>query len=344
MRTRESWERADKAPAALSFLVRRSSSLLALILTSHFAVSSAAHAQRAEPADPTLPEILRPRTGQGGFGPGLRWGSGWGRFRNLDYGVLAAGAAATVTLQIVGPNENGRWLRRNGFDEAVRRGLRGRSLQRQQNSRDASDVTLNLAVGFPVFFDAILTALWFHDNPDVGRELALLGIEAQLVSSTLQAAANIVGSRERPYGRNCVDFEGDTPEDRTGNPREGDNDCLGRARFRSFYSGHTSQAFAAAATTCVFHRRLPLYGRGRDWVACAAATGLATATGLLRITGDKHYASDVVFGALTGAAIGWMIPALRMRPHPRRQGEAQRHELTLRVVPAGLGVGLLGMY
>lgn len=319
-------------------------SMLALLGAAHLALPAPGRAQERSQVNPTLPEALRPRTGDDGFGPGLRWGPGWGRFRKLDYAVLATGAAATVTLQIIGPNENGRWLRRNGFDEGVRRALRGRSLQRQQNLRDASDITLNLAVGFPVFFDAVLTALWFHDNPDVGRELALLAIEAQLVSSTLQAAANIVGSRERPYGRNCVDFDGDAPEDPTGNPLLGDNDCLGRARFRSFYSGHTSQAFAAAATTCVFHARLPLYGRGRDWLACAAATGLATTTGLLRIAGDKHYASDVIFGALTGAAIGWMVPALRMRPHPRRQGEGLRDGLTLRVVPTGLGVGLLGMY
>ncbi|MEM1413802.1 MAG: phosphatase PAP2 family protein [Myxococcota bacterium] len=297
-------------------------------------------AEANDAPDPTLPETLLPRSGQDGFGPGIRWGSGWGRFRLVDYTILGVGAAATITLQIIGPDANGRWLRTNAFDERVRGTLRARSLQRQQNLRDASDITLNLAIGFPIFFDAILTALWFHDNPDVGRELALLAIEAQLVSSTLQAAANIMGSRERPYGRNCVDFEGDLPVDATGNPLEGDNDCLGRARYRSFYSGHTSQAFAAAATTCAVHRRLPLYGRGRDWLACAAATSLAATTGLLRIAGDKHYASDVIFGALTGTAIGWMLPALRMRPHPRRQGES----LTLRVVPMGIGLGVLGMY
>jgi membrane-associated phospholipid phosphatase len=31
---------------------------------------------------------------------------------------------------------------------------------------------------------------------------------------------------------------------------------------------------------------------------------------LLRITAEKHYASDVVTGAAVGAVIGWMVPGL----------------------------------
>ena len=37
---------------------------------------------------------------------------------------------------------------------------------------------------------------------------------------------------------------------------------------------------------------------------------LATVTGLLRIASDKHYATDVVVGALVGSAIGYAVPTI----------------------------------
>lgn len=63
----------------------------------------------------------------------------------------------------------------------------------------------------------------------------------------------------------------------------------------SFPSGHTTQAFAVASVIAAHYDSL--------WVK-AAAYGLAGLVGLTRMEKGAHYASDVLAGALIGAAIG----------------------------------------
>jgi len=75
----------------------------------------------------------------------------------------------------------------------------------------------------------------------------------------------------------------------------------------SFYSGHTSSAFVAAAaagTIADFHH-LP----HRKWIWASGLT-FATATGVLRVTADQHYATDVLTGMAAGTLAGWLIPKL----------------------------------
>ena len=63
---------------------------------------------------------------------------------------------------------------------------------------------------------------------------------------------------------------------------------------RSFPSGHTSASFIAAT---VAHK---LYGRQIS----SPAFLLAGLTGISRIHDNKHYLSDVIFGAALGITIG----------------------------------------
>ncbi len=68
--------------------------------------------------------------------------------------------------------------------------------------------------------------------------------------------------------------------------------------YRSFPSGHASVAFAAATSIAIeTSRSSPAQ---RRWVG-PTAYSLATLTGLARIYHDKHWASDVVAGAVIGA-------------------------------------------
>lgn len=67
----------------------------------------------------------------------------------------------------------------------------------------------------------------------------------------------------------------------------------------SFFSGHTSSAFAGAASICNFEKEL-----------CTPALLAATATGYLRIAANKHWASDVIVGGAVGYAGGSYIPTL----------------------------------
>ncbi len=61
----------------------------------------------------------------------------------------------------------------------------------------------------------------------------------------------------------------------------------------SFPSGHTANAFAGATMLSIE------YGENHKWVPFAAY-GVATGVGLMRIANNKHYISDVLFGAGLG--------------------------------------------
>lgn len=61
----------------------------------------------------------------------------------------------------------------------------------------------------------------------------------------------------------------------------------------SFPSGHTAEAFAGATMVSME------YGKKYKWVPYAAY-GTASAVGALRIANNKHYLSDVLFGAGLG--------------------------------------------
>jgi membrane-associated phospholipid phosphatase len=74
----------------------------------------------------------------------------------------------------------------------------------------------------------------------------------------------------------------------------------------SFPSGHTSQAFAAAAAVAsILHRRGVLRRHRTEVVALFVA---ATATGVFRVAAHEHFPTDVIAGAALGTAIGWTAP------------------------------------
>jgi membrane-associated phospholipid phosphatase len=95
----------------------------------------------------------------------------------------------------------------------------------------------------------------------------------------------------------------------------------------SFYSGHTSTAFAAA--TCgsyLFTLRHPdSLWTIPVWLGTHA---LAGATGILRVQAGKHFWTDVLVGAVAGSAFGLLIPWL----HKSSSGETSRARSDVRQV------------
>ena len=67
--------------------------------------------------------------------------------------------------------------------------------------------------------------------------------------------------------------------------------------FRSFFSGHTSTTFALGTSNAILLSEVYPEKRKLIWFTNLS---LATATGYLRIAGDKHYFSDVLFGGIAG--------------------------------------------
>jgi membrane-associated phospholipid phosphatase len=94
----------------------------------------------------------------------------------------------------------------------------------------------------------------------------------------------------------------------------------------SFFSEHTTGAFAAAVFTGytfqVNHPDSPWI----PWV-WTGAMGTAAGVGALRVFSGKHFPSDVLAGAIAGAAIGYAVPRLHMgtaaKPETGRTPPAQ---------------------
>ncbi len=79
---------------------------------------------------------------------------------------------------------------------------------------------------------------------------------------------------------------------------------------QSFPSGHASLAFAAATTYLVIARRQQLPHRARNAILLyAGAVGVAA----LRVTGGKHFPTDVAGGAVLGSGIGWLTATVHAR-------------------------------
>ncbi len=74
--------------------------------------------------------------------------------------------------------------------------------------------------------------------------------------------------------------------------------------YRSFPSGHASAAFAAATSVAIEASRWA--PRQRGWIG-PTAYSLAALTGFARVYHDKHWASDVVAGAVIGALSAHVI-------------------------------------
>ncbi|MCP4574367.1 MAG: phosphatase PAP2 family protein [bacterium] len=129
-----------------------------------------------------------------------------------------------------------------------------------------------------------------------GGRLAVMYAETMLLNTGTTYALKRIFGRPRPFVFND-------------DPRIPGALRNSTTAYRSFPSGHSANAFASMvffATT--FERLHPDSGaRGWVWGGCLAA---ATTTGLLRYTAGRHYPTDILAGALVGAAAGWLVPHL----------------------------------
>jgi membrane-associated phospholipid phosphatase len=93
-------------------------------------------------------------------------------------------------------------------------------------------------------------------------------LRAQIVSQAMVYAIKYSVQRDRPTGECCA-----------------------------FPSGHATSAFSSAA---VFERH---FGERGSWWALTAASYVAAS----RLVDNRHFLSDVVFGAALGEAVGWTV-------------------------------------
>lgn len=250
------------------------------------------------------------------------------RFGTADYVVTGAAGAAVIAGVAITPT--GRvWRGGILFDEDARDALRFRSVRGRYTVRDMSDIGVSLASAWPFLVDSLVTAWWYRGRADVALDMALVGVEAFAVAAAVQSSGNLLGTRERPFGRLCG----------TEIPLRS-VDCEPDVRYRSFFSGHATLAFTGASLVCAHHLGLGLLGRRGDVWSCIGGYTVAALTGLFRMMSDMHYASDTIVGAVVGTAAGLAVPLLHFRPVVPAAGGT----IDVRLGAVGQGVGVVGEF
>jgi membrane-associated phospholipid phosphatase len=224
----------------------------------------------------------------------VQWHSAWPRVGTFGYvltGVAIAGAVA-VTVVPGYPSES-HWSGGILFDDAVRGALRARDPGVRDAIRLASDLTLVATVLHTALFDGLLVPLGDH-SAGVAEQVSSINAQAFALTTLVSTVLFKTVARARPVIADCQRDDHFDPLCTVG-------------AYASFPSSHTSTAFTAAGLSCAHHAALPLYGGPWDLTACISSLALATATGLFRIIGDRHYATDV----LLGLSMGYLYPRLR---------------------------------
>jgi membrane-associated phospholipid phosphatase len=137
---------------------------------------------------------------------------------------------------------------------------------------------------------------------EAGGRRAMIYGETLAANLALNGITKALVGRPRPYT-----YSGD-PAARAqaeSHPRDG---------HLSFYSGHASTTFAAAVAGSY------LFSQSSDDPVARTAVWtsslmLAGATSNLRVRAGKHFYSDVLVGAVVGAGVGVLVPALHYGGH-----------------------------
>jgi membrane-associated phospholipid phosphatase len=202
--------------------------------------------------------------------------------------ILLAGAGAALQFA-VSPPEDPRWDAHNDFDNSARTGLR---LDSGKARRTADGLSSAFLAGNAVLLmgDWVLQRHRYSVMESFRRD-ATWALSNIVVARGFKLAA----ARERPFVRGCeagvVTLGCDYSSDRNA----------------SFFSTHTSLSSTIAGLLCARRLHRPDREAGDLWL-CGGASSLALATGLMRISADKHYATDVLAGWASGFVFGYALP------------------------------------
>jgi membrane-associated phospholipid phosphatase len=230
----------------------------------------------------------------------------------VDLGTAAAVTGAELGLiglsiafkdQLVPPTC--RWCDPPQLDRWARGALRWGDTQAASTASDALQLLIPAGAAATLWIQAAP-----HGRREVAEDLLVLAESASTAVLLTQGAKYAVG-RLRPdaWARGTIE----SPDDKL-----------------SFWSGHTSFAFSAAAAATQIAR---LRGRpGWRWLGLATF-GAAALTGYLRIAADRHWLTDVAAGAAAGTASGLVVPLLAYQP-----ADGRTPAVALAPAPGGLAV------
>ena len=154
---------------------------------------------------------------------------------------------------------------------------------------DASIYSLGALAGAYLFLD---------ERPGAALNDAVVVGESALIATATATIMTAAVSRPRPF------LYGDAA------PLEARN---GTDAAMSFISSHTAVAFALSTSTWRTYRLLHP-GSDAHWAVLALGDAAAAMVGLARLLAGRHFASDVLTGALVGTSVGLVVPALHAAP------------------------------
>lgn len=174
-------------------------------------------------------------------------------------------------------------------------------LQKNTWLRRSAAVVREVATPGSVIIGSTLYVVGRAGGNERMAELGLHGLEALAVGAGLTFLMKGTVGRARPY------VEGQNPR----------NFKLGRGfadeDYRSFPSGHTMMAFAAAAAVT---GTTDEWWPNSTWYVGPALYGGATLAGISRMYNNKHWASDVVVGAAIGTFAGLKVKRYHNETNP----------------------------
>ncbi|HKO47257.1 MAG TPA: phosphatase PAP2 family protein [Polyangiaceae bacterium] len=228
----------------------------------------------------------------------LAWDPVWPKFRPIEY--VLTGVAGSASLVLYFGVHDAQTPRITGgvlFDEYFRDTLRLRAPGSRDAARTISDWTAISAMSWAIAIDSLVVPL-ARGSRELSGQMLLMDAEAFAFSTLITTLIFKTVARARPSYIECE--------------RNSRYDPLCKLHpMGSFPSGHTNTAFTAAGLSCAHHQHVPLYGDPlADALACAGTVTLAATTGALRVVGDRHYATDVLVGAMIGFAVGYGMPTL----------------------------------
>ena len=199
----------------------------------------------------------------------------------------------------------------NGFDRAVRNALKWRNT----TAADTTSSALGFGVAPAGAVTTLVLAAYYDHQVNQSLEDVVAVTEATAFAMDLNQITKFAVARERPF-RHAAPV-----------PNEAVDDHL------SFFSGHATFTFALAASSGTVASM-----RGYRLAPMVWASGMAVAatTAYLRIAADKHYATDVLVGALVGTGVGAVVPLAFHRRHTLALGGS--------ATPTGANIAVAGSF
>jgi membrane-associated phospholipid phosphatase len=157
--------------------------------------------------------------------------------------------------------------------------------------RDISSYVTNFGANYEVYVLAAFGTYGFIFNSQKVKTTTLLATQSYITAVVIESVLKVIAGRERP---SYINPESNQLSSRFYGPfHSSSND------FKSFPSGHTTAAFAAATVYAMEYKK--------SIAVPIISYGAATLVGMSRITENKHWTTDVLMGATLGYLCGRQV-------------------------------------